>query len=77
MEPAAGKRIQGQTVKIGWLKQELDDLPKKLRVLDAVKEVAERITLGDKVSGSPRPVSALRSAICPAVSVDGCSSHGY
>ena len=48
LEPAAGKRIEGQTVKIGWLKQELDDLPKKLRVLDAVKEVAERITLGDK-----------------------------
>lgn len=48
LQPAAGKRIQGQTVKIGWLKQELDDLPKKLRVLDAVKEVAERITLGDK-----------------------------
>ena len=48
LEPATGKRIQGQTVKIGWLKQELDDLPKKLRVLDAVKEVAERITLGDK-----------------------------
>ncbi|MGB2718144.1 MAG: ABC-F family ATP-binding cassette domain-containing protein [Rhodococcus sp. (in: high G+C Gram-positive bacteria)] len=48
LQPAAGKRIQGQTVKIGWLKQELDDLPKKLRVLDAVKEVAERITLGDR-----------------------------
>ena len=48
LQPASGKRIQGQTVKIGWLKQELDDLPKKLRVLDAVKEVAERITLGDK-----------------------------
>ncbi|MCJ0891062.1 ABC-F family ATP-binding cassette domain-containing protein [Rhodococcus sp. ARC_M12] len=48
LQPASGKRIQGQTVKIGWLKQELDDLPKKLRVLDAVKEVAERITLGDR-----------------------------
>ena len=48
LQPARGKRIQGQTVNIGWLKQELDDLPKNLRVLDAVKEVAERITLGDK-----------------------------
>lgn len=48
LQPAAGKRIQGQTVSIGWLRQELDDLPKNLRVLDAVKEVAERITLGDK-----------------------------
>lgn len=48
LEPAAGKRIQGQTVHIGWLKQELDDLPTDMRVLDAVKDVAERITLGDK-----------------------------
>ncbi|CBH47316.1 ATP-binding cassette domain-containing protein [Rhodococcus hoagii] len=48
LEPASGKRIQGQTVKIGWLRQELDDLPTDMRVLDAVKDVAERITLGDK-----------------------------
>ncbi len=46
--PAAGKRIQGQTVKIGWLRQELDDLPLDLRVLEAVQAVAERIVLGDK-----------------------------
>ncbi|MGU3432024.1 ABC-F family ATP-binding cassette domain-containing protein [Actinomycetes bacterium M1A6_2h] len=48
IEPAKGKRIQGTTVRIGWLRQELDDLPVKMRVLDAVKDVAERITLGDK-----------------------------
>nr|WP_206024402.1 ABC-F family ATP-binding cassette domain-containing protein [Rhodococcus sp. 14C212] len=48
LEPAAGRRIQGKTVEIGWLRQELDDLPTDLRVLDAVKDVAERITLGDK-----------------------------
>lgn len=48
IEPAEGKRIQGQTVKIGWLRQELDDLPTDMRVLEAVKDVAERITLGDK-----------------------------
>ncbi|WP_305094217.1 ABC-F family ATP-binding cassette domain-containing protein [Prescottella sp. R16] len=48
LEPARGRRIQGQTVKIGWLRQELDDLPTDMRVLDAVKDVAERITLGDK-----------------------------
>ena len=35
--PQAGKRVQGQTVKIGWLKQELDDLPPGMRVLDAVR----------------------------------------
>lgn len=48
VEPTAGCRIQGQTVHIGWLRQELDDLPTNMRVLDAVKDVAERITLGDK-----------------------------
>ncbi|TCN54805.1 ATP-binding cassette subfamily F protein uup [Rhodococcus sp. SMB37] len=47
-EPASGKRIEGQTVEIGWLRQELDDLPTDMRVLDAVKDVAERIMLGDK-----------------------------
>ncbi|EOM74995.1 ABC transporter ATP-binding protein [Rhodococcus rhodnii] len=45
---SAGRRIEGQTVQIGWLRQELDDLPVDMRVLDAVKEVAERIMLGDK-----------------------------
>ncbi|MEV0297305.1 ABC-F family ATP-binding cassette domain-containing protein [Nocardia sp. NPDC050710] len=48
VEPAAGKRIQGQTVQIGWLRQELDDLPTDLRVLEAVQQVAQRIMLGDK-----------------------------
>ncbi|WP_028477667.1 ABC-F family ATP-binding cassette domain-containing protein [Nocardia sp. CNY236] len=45
---AAGTRVQGQTVRIGWLRQELDDLPTDLRVLEAVQQVAQRITLGDK-----------------------------
>ncbi|MEU2034767.1 ABC-F family ATP-binding cassette domain-containing protein [Nocardia amamiensis] len=45
---AAGKRVQGQTVQIGWLRQELDDLPTELRVLEAVQQVAQRIMLGDK-----------------------------
>ncbi|MFE9578523.1 ABC-F family ATP-binding cassette domain-containing protein [Nocardia sp. NPDC006044] len=48
LEPAAGKRIQGQTVQIGWLRQELDDLPTDMRVLEAVQQVAQRIMLGDK-----------------------------
>ncbi|WP_433711715.1 ABC-F family ATP-binding cassette domain-containing protein [Nocardia sp. CA-084685] len=48
VEPAAGKRIQGQTVQIGWLRQELDDLPTDLRVLEAVQQIAQRIMLGDK-----------------------------
>ncbi|UGT57754.1 ABC-F family ATP-binding cassette domain-containing protein [Nocardia asteroides] len=48
VKPAAGKRIQGQTVQIGWLRQELDDLPTDMRVLEAVQQVAQRIMLGDK-----------------------------
>src|SRR5690606_35003197 len=47
-DPVEGKRIQGQTVRIGWLRQELDDLPTDMRVLEAVQEVAQRIVLGDK-----------------------------
>ncbi|MBJ8340511.1 MULTISPECIES: ABC-F family ATP-binding cassette domain-containing protein [Antrihabitans] len=45
---SAGKRIEGQTVKIGWLRQELDDLPVGMRVLEAVQDVAMRTMLGDK-----------------------------
>ncbi|WP_282780404.1 ABC-F family ATP-binding cassette domain-containing protein, partial [Nocardia sp. CC201C] len=47
-DPKAGKRIQGQTVRIGWLRQELDDLPLGMRVLEAVQDVAQRMMLGDK-----------------------------
>lgn len=46
-EPVAGKRVQGQTVRIGWLRQELDDLPTDMRVLEAVQQIAMRITLGE------------------------------
>lgn len=44
----AGKRIEGRTVRLGWLRQELDDLDPEMRVLDAVEEVANYITLGKK-----------------------------
>lgn len=46
-DPVAGRRIQGQTVRIGWLRQELDDLPTDMRVLEAVQQIAMRITLGE------------------------------
>jgi ABC transport system ATP-binding/permease protein len=45
-EPLTGKRIQGQTVRLAYLTQELHDLPGSLRVLEAVEEVARRVTLG-------------------------------
>ncbi|MBW4719126.1 ABC-F family ATP-binding cassette domain-containing protein [Saccharothrix obliqua] len=45
-EMAAGKRIQGQTVKLAHLSQELHDLDGSMRVLEAVEEVARRVVLG-------------------------------
>ncbi|MEU9806505.1 ABC-F family ATP-binding cassette domain-containing protein [Mycobacterium sp. NPDC050853] len=45
---AAGRRKEGKTVSIGWLRQELDDLPADIRMLEAIEEIALRITLGDK-----------------------------
>ncbi|MDO4760956.1 MAG: ABC-F family ATP-binding cassette domain-containing protein [Corynebacterium sp.] len=45
---AEGKRIEGRTVRLGWLRQELDDLDPTLRLIDAVEEVASYIQLGKK-----------------------------
>lgn len=47
-ELASGKRIEGTTVRLGWLRQELDDLPVDMRVLDAVEDVATYIDIGGK-----------------------------
>ncbi|MGH3760937.1 ABC-F family ATP-binding cassette domain-containing protein [Actinophytocola sp.] len=46
LEPDTGKRIQGQTVRLAYLSQELHDLPGSLRVLEAIEEIARRVTLG-------------------------------
>nr|WP_242516903.1 ABC-F family ATP-binding cassette domain-containing protein [Corynebacterium mendelii] len=43
-----GKRIEGRTVRLGWLKQELDDLDPDQRLLDAVESVATYVQLGKK-----------------------------
>ena len=45
---AAGKRIEGQTARIGWLRQELDDLDPERRVIDAVEDVATYIQFGKR-----------------------------
>ncbi|GLZ34496.1 ABC transporter ATP-binding protein [Lentzea sp. NBRC 105346] len=45
-EPETGKRIQGQTVKLAHLSQELQDLDGSMRVLEAIEEVARRVVLG-------------------------------
>lgn len=44
----AGKRIEGQTVRLGWLRQELDDLDPDRRLIDAVEDVASYVHVGDK-----------------------------
>ncbi|SDL60856.1 ATPase components of ABC transporters with duplicated ATPase domains [Corynebacterium mycetoides] len=45
---AAGRRVEGKTTRIGWLRQELDDLDPSRRVIDAVEDVANYIQLGNK-----------------------------
>src|SRR5579884_4290392 len=46
IEPQTGRRVQGKTVRLAYLRQELDDLPGSLRVLEAVEEVSRRVQLG-------------------------------
>ena len=48
VDVAPGRRVEGLTVSLGWLKQELDDLDPDQRVIYAVESVATRIMLGDK-----------------------------
>lgn len=43
-----GKRIEGRTVRLGWLRQELDDLDPSRRLLDAVQDVASYVQFGDR-----------------------------
>jgi ATP-binding cassette subfamily F protein uup len=46
VEPETGRRIQGKTVALAHLRQELDDLPGDLRVLQAIEQVAGRVVFG-------------------------------
>ncbi|APT84367.1 ABC-F family ATP-binding cassette domain-containing protein [Corynebacterium aquilae] len=43
-----GRRKEGKTVRLGWLRQELDDLDGDRRLLDAVEDVASYVDLGKK-----------------------------
>lgn len=45
---AAGRRVQGVTTRVGQLRQELDDLPTGMRVIEAVEDVAARIEMGGR-----------------------------
>ena len=44
----AGHRREGKTLRLGWLRQELEDIPEDLTVIDAIKAVAEYVVLGKK-----------------------------
>jgi ATP-binding cassette subfamily F protein uup len=46
LAPATGRLVTGQTVRLAHLTQELQDMPEHLRVLEAVEEIAGRVTLG-------------------------------
>lgn len=45
-EPDAGKRIEGKSVRLAHLTQELHELPGQWRVLEALEDVAQRVTVG-------------------------------
>jgi ABC transport system ATP-binding/permease protein len=47
-EPDKGRLAVGSTVRPAFLPQEMAELPSHLRVLEAVEEVARRVTLGDR-----------------------------
>ncbi|GAA4205347.1 ABC-F family ATP-binding cassette domain-containing protein [Actinocatenispora rupis] len=47
-QPDSGTVRAGQTVRAGHLSQELDELPRDIRVLEAVEQVARRVRLGDR-----------------------------
>ncbi|SFW64359.1 ABC-F family ATP-binding cassette domain-containing protein [Amycolatopsis australiensis] len=46
VEPSTGRRIEGKTVALAHLRQELDDLPGEMRVLQAIEQVAGRVVFG-------------------------------
>ncbi|WP_326957688.1 ABC-F family ATP-binding cassette domain-containing protein [Amycolatopsis sp. NBC_01286] len=46
VEGSTGRRIEGKTVALAHLRQELDDLPADLRVLQAIEQVAGRVVFG-------------------------------
>ena len=44
--PQSGRRVEGKTVRLAHLRQELEDLPAQRRVLQAVEDIAGSVTLG-------------------------------
>ncbi len=85
--PTAGRVRTGKTVVPAYLSQQVGELDPSLRVLQAVEEVAQRVTVARgreqtagqllETLGLCRPTgSGRRSAICPAASGGGCSCCG-
>jgi ATPase subunit of ABC transporter with duplicated ATPase domains len=48
LTPATGTVRVGQTVRAGYLSQQLSELPTDARVLEAIEQVARRVRLGDR-----------------------------
>nr|WP_202514815.1 MULTISPECIES: ABC-F family ATP-binding cassette domain-containing protein [unclassified Streptomyces] len=46
VQPAAGRIVVGKTVRLAYLSQEVHELNPKLRVLEAVQQVRDRVDLG-------------------------------
>ncbi|SFQ22176.1 ABC-F family ATP-binding cassette domain-containing protein [Amycolatopsis rubida] len=46
VESPTGRRVQGKTVALAHLRQELDDLPADLRVLQAIEQISGRVVFG-------------------------------
>ncbi|TCP56376.1 ATP-binding cassette subfamily F protein uup [Tamaricihabitans halophyticus] len=47
-KPVQGRRVAGKTVRLAYLRQELEDLPGDLRVLQAVEQIGQRVALGKR-----------------------------
>jgi ATP-binding cassette subfamily F protein uup len=47
LQPTSGRVVIGQTVHVGYLSQEITELPDTLRVIEAVQEVRTTATIGD------------------------------
>ncbi len=81
-----GRSSVGRTVRLGYLSQEVVELPGELRLLEAVTEIAGMVNLGGKdldrrtagraVRLHRRPSSGPGWRSCPAASAAGCSCCG-
>ena len=62
-----GRRLEGKTVRLGWLRQELDDLDPTMRLLDAVESVASYVRAS---TSTPHPGADGRTQCAAARRTD-------